>query len=138
MKFEVIGPKGKVKLITWDANCVYDFLTLKRKEALGYTFRLNKKVATADIVNNYLRPKSITKFGKVDTRDIYEVRIVTCTRVRNIQSGISESVKVFDTFIDAEYYLKQKVAKIDKNYYVSGVITLFKKGEVALEIAREW
>ena len=41
MKFEAIGPDGKVKMSTEHRNCIYPPDTLKRMAAAGYTFRLN-------------------------------------------------------------------------------------------------
>jgi hypothetical protein len=140
MKFEVIGANGKLKMVTWDVGCVYDFLALKRMESKGYKFRLNKKDMKAQQVNDTLRPNQVTQSTKpVDgSTETFRTELRQCYKVRSLETELNIVRKKNLSYIDAEAYLEDRVKKVPPQYFIKCSIISEKTGEVVRWVDKTW
>lgn len=151
MKFTVMGPDGKEKLRTFDANCIYDLPTLRSLSAAGYTFQLGGAAANADEVEAAVSGERTivverevliqTKANnavtlneeRADTAlvdgDTYNVSFKLCRRAKAYDSVETKSKDGFNTYTDAESFIREKAAK-SKNYFAGGDVRSNETDEV--------
>lgn len=107
MRFEVIGPDGKTKMVTWHEECIPYKDQLEELSELGYTFKKDGKIfkvevqhqKSEDIVKNTTSIKRTSRTVMcIETGIVYPTQSAAAQDCGLDPAYVSDSVKTGKTY----------------------------------------